>query len=81
MNEREKLLKQIQEYAFTATEMGLFLDTHPTNRSALKLHCAVAEKLAELKKEYEKCFGPLTAVQNASETEWKWIQGPWPWEN
>lgn len=81
MNEQEKLLKQIQEYAFTATDLGLFLDTNPQNRSALKLHCAVTEKLEQLKEEYQKCFGPLTANQNHSETEWKWIQSPWPWEN
>lgn len=81
MNEREKLLKQIQEYGFTATELGLFLDTHPTNKNALKLHHAVTEKLRALQEEYEACFGPLTSNQNRSDTEWKWIQGPWPWEN
>lgn len=81
MNEREKLLRQIQEYGFAATDLGLFLDTHSTNRSALKLHRAMAEKLQELKEEYEACYGPLTSNANRSDTEWKWIQGPWPWEN
>lgn len=81
MNEREKLLLQIQQYAFAATDLGLFLDTNPTDRSALKLHCAVTEKLEQLKEQYESCFGPLTSNRNRSDTEWKWIQGPWPWEN
>ena len=81
MDEREKMLLKIQEYAFTATDLGLYLDTHPTDRGALKLHRAVTEKLFGLKEEYESAFGPLTSNQNRSDTEWKWLQGPWPWEN
>ncbi len=81
MNEREKLLRQIQEYSFAATDLGLFLDTHPTNRSALKLHRAMVERLKETKEKYEECFGPLTSTHNTSDAEWQWIQGPWPWEN
>ena len=81
MNERKKLLCEIQAQRFAADDSALFLDTHPANKSALRYNAERRYRLAELIEHYQAKYGPLTAqsAQNSSEA-WKWVEGPWPWE-
>ena len=81
MNERNKLLCEIQAQRFAVDDSALFLDTHPTNRNALRYNAERRMRLAELIEHYQSKFGPLTAqsAENPSEA-WKWVEGPWPWE-
>ena len=81
MNERNKLLCEIQAQRFAADDSALFLDTHPTNKNALNYNAERRLQLAELVDRYQAKYGPLTAhsVQNSSES-WKWVEGPWPWD-
>lgn len=81
MLSRERLLRQIMEFDFTEHELTLYLDTHPNDKNALRLHRQAAEKLRELTAIYEANFGPLTSSSNLSEDRWQWIESPWPWEN
>ena len=37
-------------------------------------------KAKDLKAEYVKKYGPLTAEDAASYDTYKWIDEPWPWE-
>ena len=82
--EHEKLSKhelenKIMEYKFAANDMALFLDTHPCNEKALKLHNEYVEKLDEYKEKYKKEYGPLTIYDET--TSWsKWVYEKWPWE-
>ena len=79
VNSREKLMKQIQTYAFAAHEANLYLDAHPDSKSALeyfKRHKMMEKKATE---EYECRFGPITV--NAEMQSWEWVKGPWPWQN
>ena len=36
--------------------------------------------IADLVKEYERGYGPLTPKITNSPNKWNWCDGPWPWE-
>ncbi|MBQ3226383.1 MAG: spore coat protein CotJB [Clostridia bacterium] len=78
---RNQMLKQLMEYDFVQYDLNLYLDTHPEDQKALKIFESVSEKAAALRKEFEAKFGPVTASQNNSVSEWRWLSAPWPWEN
>ncbi len=76
---KNELLMKIMEYKFSANDMALFLDTHPCDEKALKLHNEYVEKLNEYKRIYEKEYGPLTIYDEAD--SWSdWVYEAWPWE-
>lgn len=79
MNEREQLMKQIMEYEFAAYEWNLYLDTHPNSKMALGYFKDMVKKAKELKKLYTEKYGPITASDVKSDTEWTWVNEPWPW--
>jgi len=82
LEERMHLLKRIREIEFVALELNLYLDTHPDDTQALQHFNRAADELAELKKQYEQCYGPLLNYgfgKNPGNT-WLWAQTPWPWE-
>lgn len=81
MNERERLMKQIMEYGFAAYEWNLYLDTHPNCKMALGYFKDMSKKAMELKKIYAEKFGPISASDVTSDTEWTWTTQPWPWTN
>lgn len=80
MNDRERLLRRIQEEDFVVYETALYLDGHPRNQKALAFydkHRAIAKGLRD---EYEGRFGPITICANRDMNDWHWIDRPWPWE-
>ena len=79
-NEESKLLHKITTLSFALTETNLYLDGHPTNRAALDYYKNTYDEYMKLKAEYEKNYAPLTASANPTDTEWKWVREPWPWE-
>lgn len=79
--DRESLMRQVMSYDLVALELVLFLDTHPHDVKALEMHAAVVKKAAELRKQYEEQFGPITSNAVTSTERWTWIDSPWPWEN
>ncbi|MHB8157870.1 MAG: spore coat protein CotJB [Desulfocucumaceae bacterium] len=75
------LLRQIMELQFTAIELNLFLDTHPSDEAALRDMARVSERLIALIEEYDsKCAKLLPILPDADEKCWRWAQEPWPWE-
>lgn len=80
MNEN-KLMRQIMEFDFAEYELMLYLDTHPNDTRAIKLHKKVSDKAKELKAVYEEKYGPITANASNSTESWNWINSPWPWDN
>ena len=78
---RRKLLNELKSYEFILTELNLYLNSHPMDRNALKMHAEAADKAECLKKRYVQAYGPLTARGNTNPEKWEWINGPWPWEN
>ena len=76
---KKELIQKIMNYKFAANDIALFLDTHPCNERALKLHNEYVEKLEKYKNAYEKEYGPLTIYDET--TSWdKWVYEKWPWE-
>ena len=77
---RTDLLKEIQKYNFAAYDILLYLDTHPDDKKAFELYKQLVEKTKELKNQFEKEFGPLSAMSAARFEKFKWLESPWPWE-
>ncbi|NLX62688.1 MAG: spore coat protein CotJB [Tissierellia bacterium] len=77
--EQKKLLLEIMEYSFALVETNLYLDTHPNDERALKLHNSYSQRYHELLSIYEAKYGPLRYTQ-MSGCPWDYINGPWPWD-
>ena len=75
------LLEQIRALGFVKVELELYLDTHPTCRTALDYYRKTVDELERLTEEYNNQYGPLAASGNLSTENWNWINGPWPWQN
>jgi spore coat protein JB len=77
--EQEMLILEIMEYSFALVETSLFLDTHPFDENAIRLHNSYSQKYHELVSIYEAKYGPLRFT-SMSGCPWAYINGPWPWE-
>lgn len=75
---RRELINKIRSLDFAIVELAQYLDTHNTDKNALKLHREYANALKELKDKYQKKYGPLSI--NFPCNKWRWIEEPWPWE-
>lgn len=80
MNQRDKLFRIIQMYGFALDEINLYLDTHPKCQDGLDYYHRYSALKKEAVEEYNKLYGPLTAGQVWSKSEWTWVHDPWPWE-
>lgn len=82
VNEQAKLLHDIGILDFVTVDLGLYLDTHPTDRSAMEYYNHYNRLSCQAKKEYSAKFGPLTLelADTADCGEWKWAVLPMPWE-
>lgn len=81
MNDREKLLKKLNGYAFAAYDWNLYLDTHPDDKDAIAMFKKMSNRAKELYAEFQEKFGPLTADASNNSDFWDWIDNPWPWDN
>ena len=81
LSDREKLLLVVQAYEFALYEIGLFLDTHPIDRTALAYFKQYMDLKNRAVADFTRRYGPLT-MDNADTdmTTWRWIENPWPWE-
>lgn len=78
--ERESLLCKIRAYDFALTDVGLFLNTHPTCRSAMNYYRKYKKLYEQAVSDYNARFGPLTSKQVESCECWTWTEAPWPWQ-
>jgi spore coat protein JB len=79
-NLRREKLRQVQEADFLALDLQLYLNTHPDCIRALELYTKTIKNAKELRKEYEKEYGPLTAGASSAQSPWQWIKNPWTWD-
>jgi len=77
--DRLELLKEIMAIDFSLVELNLYLDTHPMDQRAIRLHNEYVMRSKMLKEKYEKEYAPLTH-RFISDCPWEWIEDPWPWE-
>ena len=77
--EQMRLLKELMEVEFVTLETALYLDTHPNDERAIRLHNTYSQKTSELESLYQAKYGPLKNT-GMSGFPWAYINGPWPWE-
>jgi len=80
-NNRETLMKRIQVCGFVLDEVRLFLDTHPNHQEALNCYKKYLAMKQEAAAQYVQKYGPLNYEDFDNSSTWRWIEGPWPWEN
>ena len=83
MIHRDEMLKQVCTLDFMLLDLGLYLNTNPTDSKALQLYSKISTDLQEIKDKYEKMHGALSSRSplNTTSESWSWIDNPWPWEN
>jgi spore coat protein JB len=74
-----EMLRQIQAVDFAIYELGLFLDTHPEDKTALEYKNKLAQRSHQLKANYEQKYGVLR-IDSFSRCPYQYINDPWPWE-
>lgn len=73
-------LHELQALNFAVSELGLYLDTHPSDRDALDLFEQYAEMYDEILQKYEQQKGPTMQMRAGMNGTYQWTKGPWPWE-
>ncbi len=74
-------LYDIQAVDFVLLELNLYLDTHPTDVSAIQQFNRFAQQRRTMTQNFEAEFGPLLhAGHSYSKQPWEWIEPPWPWQ-
>jgi spore coat protein JB len=79
MNQKQ-LMNYISAVGLALDDVTLFLDTHPNNPEALTFYNNCKEMRMQAMSDYNRFYGPLTRFNVNSGNEWKWTQGPWPWQ-
>lgn len=94
MTDRMTLLKEIGETSFMVSDLGLYLDTHPTEKEALECFSEAMKKRKQLLKTFADQFEPLTMdcvcpdtnnqtgtmTKYPAQKHYTWADGPLPWE-
>lgn len=80
MNGKEKLLYDIGVVSFVVVDLGLYLDTHPTDCKAMEFYNHYNHIRKQLMKEFSEKYYPLTMDLAECSKEWKWGMAPMPWE-
>ena len=80
MNNKEQMQKDIGVVSFTVTDLALYLDTHPQDRSAMEYFNHYNRIRTQMEREFSRQFYPLTMQYADSNQDWRWGAAPLPWE-
>ena len=81
LSDKQIMQKKIQAYEFTLTDVILYLDSHPNCPDGLEYYRKHKAMLEKAVAEYEKTYGPLTAMGVCDdEKKWTWATTAFPWE-
>lgn len=81
MNQKEQLLHDIGIVSFVLVELGLYLDTHPGDCSALEYFNHYNRIRQQMTGEFSEKYYPLTMdMAECDSKEWRWGMAPLPWE-
>lgn len=78
--DKKCLMAEIYKTGFAMTETVLYLDTHPSDDTALNYYNDLKRKHHEFMRMYEKSYGPLLSSNVTSDNYWSWVATPMPWE-
>lgn len=74
----EELMRAIMEADFFATDLKLYLDTHPDDTRAIEMFREAVCQLQACRAAFEESFYPLTATSAGIDGEWDWLNGNFP---
>lgn len=79
---QEEMYQKLMELDFISLDIGLFLNSHPTEKEAITAYNQVVSAADVLRNQYEEMYGPLCSFRSyaTDANEWKWEQDPWPWQ-
>lgn len=77
--DKDRLLLEIQMYGFYLTDLGLYLDTHPQDKTALNLFNETREKYYKRVMEFDKKYYPLNSCHSNKKDTYEWLEGKFPW--
>lgn len=77
--EQMDMLRELMEVSFVLIETALYLNTHPDDERALRLHNNTSAQYDQLEAMYQAKYGPLRNT-GMSRYPWAYINDPWPWE-
>ena len=80
MDNKERLLNDINVIDFALVELTQYLDTHPYDCNAMEYFNHYARIKNQLMKECSMKYYPLTKDLAESNKEWRWGMAPLPWE-
>lgn len=80
MSNQEQLYNDIGIVSFVLVELGLYLDTHPTDHNAIEYFNHYNRIRQQMLKEFSMKYYPLTMDMAESSKEWRWGGAPLPWE-
>lgn len=80
MTQKEQMLHDIGIVDFVVVELTLYLDTHPTDRTAIEYYNHYSRIKNQMTKEFSRKYFPLTKDMAESDNEWRWGKAPLPWE-
>jgi len=80
MNHKEQLLNDINIVSFVLVDLGLYLDTHPTDCNALEYFNHYNRIRQQMVKDFSAKYYPLTMEMSDCNKQWKWGEAPLPWE-
>lgn len=75
------LLCAVMEAHFFATDLKLYLDTHPDDKRALEMYTEACKQYKACKAAFEESCYPLTACSAGRNGCWDWPEGVWPPKN
>lgn len=78
--EKDTLMKRIDQASFAVDDVLLYLDTHPEDQEALKYYQYAAGLRREAVDAWQRQYGPLTVDSAYSTDRWSWLTEKWPWE-
>lgn len=73
-------MAELQALSFVVQELALYLDTHPDDTEAFGLFQQYVAMSNEGRDRYEKMYGPISRNSTANDTEYTWVDNPWPWD-
>ena len=79
-DKRDELLKKLTMLDFMATDLALYLNTHPNELDALDHYNSIVKQAHVVRALFENEFGPLCGARTAySINGICWRDEPWPW--
>lgn len=77
--EQMSMMLELMEVSFVLIETALYLNTHPDDERALRIHNNASRQYSQLEEMYQARYGPLRYT-GMSRHPWAYINAPWPWD-